>query len=179
MIKKSIIYVCLLVFISSCEKNKFHYTAECSYYVNGELITNRGGSIACFIDFTSSDTLVTYNTATSMYHQNVNSVIEDKNNYISFFLWDWSGTASRRYFNVQNLTDDDYFELIYRGKKYQAISGYIGFAMSGNFINSLSPYKEEITFKGTFEAVMVHQQDTVYVTNGSCYYSWMEYNELR
>ena len=185
---KKTIYFCLAVcFLFACENNKCIYIAECSYYVNGELITSNGGGVGCFIDHTASPyTLVTYNTATAISHLNVNSVIEDKDNRIAFHLIDWIGDGSQRHFDVQNQYDEqqnrfyvEYLKLIYKGKEYRAISGFIDLEITGNFINSSSPYKEEVAFQASFEAVMVNAKDTLYVTNGSCYYSWMEYGELR
>lgn len=171
--------MCLLVVFFSCNRDKFNYIAECSYCVNGELITSNGGGVGCFISYGLEDTLANYNTLTSIFHNGVNSVVEDKDNRIAFLLLDWTGDASQRYFDVQNLSNNEYLKLFYNGKEYQAISGYVNLEITGNFINSSNPYKEEVAFRGTFEAVMVNAKDTVYVTSGSCYYSWMRYGELR
>jgi len=167
MIRKSIVYLGLFVFISSCEKNK-NYVAEFSYSVNGESFTSKGGGILYAEGF-SNDSVKYVSYRTSLYadpNNNGKLIMRDTTLYYDFALYDYTG-GKKRHFDMQNLDEVyPFFKLDYKGNLYWAISGFIELKKAG---------KKGSELQGYFEAVMVYPlfypTDTIVVKNGSFYYS--------
>ena len=163
MIKKSVIYLSLLVFVSSCEKDK--YIAEFSYSVSGETFTVKGGGLS-YTEWFTSDTVknVLYRSQLYARLNNGKMIMMDTTQSYNFAIQDITG-GYKSHFDIQN-HDEVYplFTLTYKGNQYKAISG---------FINIEKLPKNGL--KGFFEAVMVYPffypTDTIIVKNGSFYYS--------
>ncbi|MDR0829263.1 MAG: hypothetical protein LBN95_04015 [Prevotellaceae bacterium] len=179
MAKKFIYFIMLASILVSCEKNNF--TAECSFFVNGEKITNNGGGVSCNLNYFANDNTVSVNyhrISGAVYNNEIFSESDTVNSVNFDFIDNDGGNKSHfeRKYEI-DVAEINQFYIKYKEKTYKAVSATIDIE-TGNFIDSTDPFEGKYHIKGTFSAVMVLMEnhlDTIYVENGLFNFSEMNF----